>query len=132
MSKIEEILVWVQILEIQFLFLRLMLEISFCKAEYLKIQDYFAGTKCILDQMSGIVEVAQNSLCWIFFVREAVGDGTCNLKKGLEFMLIWLKHWSSWALWTNKFLLEEIRAFPKIKDHYWLWALPWKFGGKIN
>ena len=31
--------------------------------------------------MSGIVEVAQNSLYWIFFVHEAVGDGTCNLKK---------------------------------------------------
>ena len=77
--KLKEILVWVQILERQFLFLRLTLEISFCKAEYLKIQDYFAGAKCLLDQMSAIV--ARNSLCWIFFIHEGAGNGTCNLKK---------------------------------------------------
>ena len=105
MSKIEEILVWVRISEIQFLFLCLTLEISFCKTKCLKIRDYFAGTKCILDQMSGIVDVARNSPCWIFFVCEAVGDGTCSLKKGLKYALIWLKHWSSRALWMNKFLL---------------------------
>ena len=79
--KLKEILAWVQILDGQFLFLCLTLEISFCKAEYLKIQDYFAGAKHLLDQMSAIVEVARNSLCWIFFVREGAGNGPCNLKR---------------------------------------------------
>ena len=31
--------------------------------------------------MSGFVEAAQNSSCWIFFVHEAAGGGTCNLEK---------------------------------------------------
>ena len=31
--------------------------------------------------MSGIVEAVRNSACWIFFVHEAAGDGTCNLEK---------------------------------------------------
>ena len=50
-------------------------------AEYLEIRDYFAGAKCLLDQMSAIVGVAQNSLCWIFFIREGVGNGPCNLER---------------------------------------------------
>ena len=71
-------MVWIS--DGQFLFLRLMLGISFCKAKYLKIQDYFAGAKCILDQMSAIDEVAQNSLCWIFVIHEGAGNGPCNLE----------------------------------------------------
>ena len=31
--------------------------------------------------MSAIVEVARNSLCWIFFIREGAGNGTCNLER---------------------------------------------------
>ena len=96
--KLKEILAWVPISEGQFLFLRWMLEISFCEAEYLKICDYFAGAKCLLVQMSAIVEVAQNSLCWIFFICEGA-------RNDLKFALIWSKPWISWALWMNKFLL---------------------------
>ena len=47
-------------------------------------------------------------------------------------MLFWSSLWISWALWTNKFWFGEIRAFHGKNDHYWLWALPWKFGGKIK
>ena len=67
--KLKEILVWVRILEGQYLFLHLMLDISFSNAEYLEIQDYFVVAECLLDHIniSTIVEVAQNSLCWIFF-----------------------------------------------------------------
>ena len=56
--KLKEILVLVRILEGQFLFLCLTLDFSFSNAEYLKIQDYFVGAKCLLDQMSAIVEIA--------------------------------------------------------------------------
>ena len=79
--KLKEILVLVQILEGQFLFLHLMLDISSSYAEYLEIQDYFSGAKRLLDQMSAIFEVAQNSLCWIFFIREGAGNGPCNLER---------------------------------------------------
>ena len=79
--KLKEILVLVRILERQILFLHLMLDISFSNAEYLKIQDYFAGAKYLLDQMSAIVEVARNSLCWIFFIHEGAGNGPCNLER---------------------------------------------------
>ena len=47
-------------------------------------------------------------------------------------MLYWSSLWISWAPWTNKFWFGEIRAFRGNNDHYWLWALPWKFGGKIK
>ena len=36
------------------------------------------------------------------------------------------------AIQTNKFLSGEFCAFHGKNDHYWLWALPWKFGGKIK
>ena len=32
----------------------------------------------------------------------------------------------------NKFLSGEFRVFRGKNDHYWLWALPWKFGGKMK
>ena len=32
----------------------------------------------------------------------------------------------------NKFLSGEFRVFHGKNGHYWLWALPWKFGGKIK
>ena len=31
--------------------------------------------------MSAIVEVAQNSLGWIFFIREGAGNGPCDLER---------------------------------------------------
>ena len=40
----------------------------------------------------------------------------------------------SWAIRMNKFLSGEFRVFFFLwnNGHYWLWALPWKFGGKIK
>ena len=79
--KLKEILVLVRISEEQFLFLHLMLDISFSSAKYLKIEDYFVVAKCLQDQIDAIVEIAQNSACWIFFVREGAGNGSCNLER---------------------------------------------------
>ena len=79
--KLKEILVLVRISEEQFLFLCLMLDISFSSAEYLKIRDYFVVAKCLQGQIGAIVEVARNSACWIFFVREGAGNGPCNLER---------------------------------------------------
>ena len=36
------------------------------------------------------------------------------------------------AIRTNKFLSGEFHVFHGKNDHYWPWALPWKFGGKIK
>ena len=36
------------------------------------------------------------------------------------------------AIRTNEFLTGEFRVFSRKSGHYWLWALPWKFGGKLN
>ena len=36
------------------------------------------------------------------------------------------------AIRTNKFLTGEFHVFHGKNDHYWLWVLPWKFGGKIR
>ena len=47
-------------------------------------------------------------------------------------MLFWSSPQISWVIWMNKFLFGEFRAFRGKNDHYWLWALPWKFGGKIK
>ena len=47
-------------------------------------------------------------------------------------MLFWSSLWISWAIQMNKFLSGEFHAFRGKNDHYWLWALPWKFGSKIK
>ena len=47
-----------------------------------------------------------------------------------------IQFWSSPQIWQtipmNKFLSGEFHVFSWKNDHYWLWALPWKFGGKIK
>ena len=50
----------------------------------------------------------------------------------MKFMQFWLSPWISWAIQMNKFLSGEFHVFLRKNDHYWLWALPWKFGGKIK
>ena len=70
----------VRISGIQFLFLRLMLEISCCKANASKFEIIWLELNVYGDEMIGI-EAARNSPCWIFFIREAAGNGTCTLEK---------------------------------------------------
>ena len=36
------------------------------------------------------------------------------------------------AIWPNKFLSGEFRVFHGKMIIIWLWALSWKFGGKIK
>ena len=50
----------------------------------------------------------------------------------MKFALSWSSLQISWAIWMNKFLFGEFCAFCGKNDHHWLWALPWKFGGKIK
>ena len=47
-------------------------------------------------------------------------------------MLFWSSSQILGAIRMNKFLFGEFRVFRGKNDHYWLWALPWKFGGKIK
>ena len=50
----------------------------------------------------------------------------------MKFTLFWSSPRILWAIWTNKFLSGEFHVFLWKNDHYWLWALPWKFGSKIK
>ena len=50
----------------------------------------------------------------------------------MKFAQFWSSPQISWAIWTNKLLSGEFHIFRGKNDHYWLWALPWKFGGKIK
>ena len=61
--KLKDLLILVQILERQLLFLRLTMDISFSSAEYLEIQDYLVMVKCLKGQIGATVGVAQNSAC---------------------------------------------------------------------
>ena len=56
--------------------------------------------------------------------------GPCNLEIQ-EIHAILVKSTDFMAIWLNKFCLENFVFFTE-NGHYWLWALPWKFGGKIK
>ena len=55
--KLKDLLILVRILETQFLFLRLTLDISFSSAKYLKIRDYLVMATCLKGQIGAIVGV---------------------------------------------------------------------------
>ena len=57
--------------------------------------------------------------------------GPCILEVH-EICAILVKSMDSWLFGPNKFLSGEFRVFLRRNGHYWLWALPWKFGGKIK
>ena len=47
-----------------------------------------------------------------------------------EMVIIWLSLRVSWLFGRiNSFL--EISCFLQKSGHYWLWVLPWRFGGKL-
>ena len=48
-----------------------------------------------------------------------------------KMVIIWLSPWVSQLFKRINSFLKNFVFFAE-NGHYWLWALPWKFGGKIK